>query len=313
MTASPTPDSHGQPAKKATINGLAIIGFFGLVVAGMLLAVYAARYVPQTLARLSSAVYLSSDQAKNGTATTTPSAPAPTPAVTTIVTTPQNPTTVATSAPQLPNETGYTPKTSTYTPPRVISTGPQLYGYPDLAVTDVQRSGSSRDMRVTFIVRNVGTNAVSGWSVRVRIEGEQDAIAYGGLLYPNGYQNFNLRATDLTRSSPDLDIDVDYQNAVVESNENNNDYSTNGSSSNSDNVSCNLDASDTSVNEGDRITLDWDTDGNPNYASINQGIGRVDEDGGSERVTVDEDTTFRLTVRNSDGDEDTCSVTVRAD
>lgn len=311
MTPSPTHDEHAEPTKKAAINGLAAIGFLGLIIAGILLAVYASRYIPETLARLSSAVYLSSDAAKNGKATTTPAAPAPT--VTVTPATPAQGTPIATStSPSKPSTGG----PYIVQQPRVIQTGPKLYGYPDLAVTDVQRSGSSRDMRVTFIVRNIGTNAVSGWSVRVRIEGEQDAIAYGGMLYPNGYQTFTLRATDLTRSSPDLDIEADYQNAVIESNENNNDYSTNGSSNNNssnDNVSCNLDASDTRVSDGDRITLEWDTDGNPNYASINQGIGRVDEDGGSERVRVTDDTTFRMTVRNSHGDEDTCSVTVRVD
>ena len=80
-----------------------------------------------------------------------------------------------------------------------------------------------------------------------------------------------------------------------------------------DNVSCDLPVSDSNVEDGDRVTLEWETDGNPNYASINQGIGRVDEDGGSERVRIDGDTTFRMTVRNSSGDEDTCSATVRVD
>ena len=78
-------------------------------------------------------------------------------------------------------------------------------------------------------------------------------------------------------------------------------------------VSCDLSVSDSTVEDGDRVTLEWETDGNLNYASINQGIGRVDEDGGDERVEIDGDTTFRMTVRNNDGDEDTCSVTVRVD
>ncbi len=96
------------------------------------------------------------------------------------------------------------------------------------------------------------------------------------------------------------------------------DYGMSGSYPNchgnqSQDVSCNLDASDTRVSDGDRVTLEWDTDGDVTYASINQGIGRVDEDGGSERVTVDGDTTFKMTVRNNSGDEDTCSVTVRVD
>ncbi|MBP9816484.1 MAG: hypothetical protein KBD05_00400 [Candidatus Pacebacteria bacterium] len=79
-----------------------------------------------------------------------------------------------------------------------------------------------------------------------------------------------------------------------------------------DDLRCEIDASDTSVDEGDRVTLEWDTEG-ADDARINQGIGSVDEDGGTERVRVDETTTFRLTVENDDGDEETCSVTVRVD
>lgn len=79
-----------------------------------------------------------------------------------------------------------------------------------------------------------------------------------------------------------------------------------------DDLDCELTASDRTVEEGDRVTLEWDVDGDADYASINQGVGRVDEDGGEERVRVDEDTTFRLTVRDGN-DEATCSVTVRVD
>ncbi len=78
-------------------------------------------------------------------------------------------------------------------------------------------------------------------------------------------------------------------------------------------LECELDVSDTRVEEGDEVTLEWEIDGDATYASINHGIGRVDEDGGEEDVDVDEDTTFRLTVRDNHGNEDTCSVTVRVD
>lgn len=316
-------DAHAEGEKKA-VSGIAVVGFIAVVIIGMILAVYASRYVPQFLNSLSSAVYLSSDSANNGKATTTPTVVTPAP-TTTIV--PETPATVATSAPQLPNETGYTPRT--YTPTRVVTTRPNLYGYADLAVSSLEvgyQSGSSfietsripsgRDMVVKFTVKNVGTNIASGWRVRVRVEGQSDAIAYGGSLNPNGYQNFTLRATDLESDTYTTRIDVDYTNAVAETNESNNndsiDARVGGSAShNNDDVSCSIDASDTRVDEGDRITLEWDTDGDVTYASINNGVGRVDEDGGTERVTVDDDTTFRLTVRNSDGDEDTCSVTVR--
>lgn len=332
MSTTANHDNHAPSEKKVTLNGLIIIGFFGLIIAGMLLAVYASRYVPETLARLSAAVYLTSDGAKN--ATTSPQSPKPqTPVVTPEV--PTTPTVSATSTgntPRVADETGYTPRTTVYNPPRTVQTTPRYYGYPDLALTNVQGGyfsggsfiadtsiASNRDMGIKFTVRNAGTNIASGWRVLVRVEGESDAIAYGGLLYPNGYQNFTLRATDLENGTLTTRIDVDYTNALQETNESNNTDSVDvrigsgGGSSSSRDVSCSLDASDTRVNDGDRITLEWDTDGNPSYASLNQGIGRVDEDGGTERVRVTDDTTYRMTVRNSRGDEDTCSVTVRVD
>lgn len=79
-----------------------------------------------------------------------------------------------------------------------------------------------------------------------------------------------------------------------------------------DNLWCELDVSDSRVDEGDEVTLEWDARGAVR-ASINEGIGRVDEDGGEEEVEVDEDTTFRLTVEDEDGDEETCTASVRVD
>jgi hypothetical protein len=244
MSATANHDNHAPSEKKVTLNGLIIIGFFGLIIAGMLLAVYASRYVPDTLARLSAAVYLTSDPAKNtGKATTTPTTTKPqTPSVTPSV--PKTPTVSATSTtgtPQLPNETGYTPRTytPTYTQPRVIQTGPRLYGLADLALTDVEagyiKSGryieddtipANRDMYVRFTVRNEGTNVASNWKVRVRVEHEDDAVAYGGILYPNGTQTFTLRVENpQDGNNLTTRIDVDFQNALLESDERNNDES----------------------------------------------------------------------------------------
>lgn len=140
--------------------------------------------------------------------------------------------------------------------------------------------------------------------------------------YSNSYVNFstgypsysNPNYTYINSSYPTIpsynsgytytyqsDYVYDYTVVHHDNNDNNND----------NDPSCELDASDRSVEEGDRITLTWDTE-DADYASINQGIGRVDEDGGSERVRIEDndDITFRMTVRNEDG-EDTCSVTVR--
>ncbi len=76
--------------------------------------------------------------------------------------------------------------------------------------------------------------------------------------------------------------------------------------------SCDLTASDTNISEGDSTTLRWYVTGNTESASINEGVGSVDEDGGTERVSPDEDTTYRLTVRGEGGSR-TCSVTVHVD
>ncbi len=78
-----------------------------------------------------------------------------------------------------------------------------------------------------------------------------------------------------------------------------------------DNVRCDsFTVNDSRVDEGDRITLTWRTTG-ADDVRINNGVGDVDDDG-SERVTVDEDTTFTLTARNGN-DTDTCRVTVEVD
>lgn len=77
------------------------------------------------------------------------------------------------------------------------------------------------------------------------------------------------------------------------------------------NVRCDsFTASDTRVDEGDEVTLRWRTT-DADDVRINQGVGDVDDDG-SERVTIDEDTTFTLTARDG-SDTDTCRVTVRVE
>lgn len=80
-----------------------------------------------------------------------------------------------------------------------------------------------------------------------------------------------------------------------------------------DTLWCELDASDTSIEEGDSVTLEWDTRGDVRDARINQGIGSVDEDGGTERVRPNRTTTYRLTIEDRHGREEDCSVTVRVD
>ncbi len=73
-----------------------------------------------------------------------------------------------------------------------------------------------------------------------------------------------------------------------------------------------LHVSDNDVEEGDRVTLSWETT-NADRVTISPNVGDVADDG-STTVTVNDDTTYTLRARNLDnGQEDTCTVTVRVD
>lgn len=240
-----THGNHGaadaqKPVQKATVNGLAIVGFIALILVGMFLAIYAAGYVPDALSRLAGAVYLAPGEvnepetpaAEEETPAETPSE---TPEPTTPVVTPTTPVVPATTTPP-------SPKPTTPTVPRYITTTVPVpvYGLPDLAITSLTtgymrgstfiRSDevpSNRDAVIKFTVKNIGTNVVSDWRVRVEVEDERDSIGVGSMLRPEGYQTFTLFISN-HEEDRDLviDIDVDYQNRINESNERNNDRST---------------------------------------------------------------------------------------
>lgn len=60
-TETTTTVTHGSASRRAAVNGLAVVGFVALIILGIGMAVYAARYVPQTIARMGSAnVYFAS-------------------------------------------------------------------------------------------------------------------------------------------------------------------------------------------------------------------------------------------------------------
>lgn len=238
------PAGHGTgEVKKATINGLAVVGFGALIVGGIVLAIYASRYVPDALSRLSSAVYLSGEQPQNEPAPeeenngfvlfppteepATPEKPAEEPAneePSPEVDMPIVETPAVTGGPQ------YVPA-----PPVYYPSTPTLYGLPDLELFEVRagyfRNGRfiedrdvprGRDAGVTFTVINTGTNIASNWRVQVEVTGERDAIATGGMLRPDGYQVFTLRIEDSDEERLRIQIEVDPQDRVDESDERNN-------------------------------------------------------------------------------------------
>ena len=169
------------------------------------------------------------------------------------------------------------------------------------------------------ITNNVNVN---GNNNNVGINNSQETNQNAGITTSRGYyehsdrssyydyfRRFNSSSSNNSNSSGDAGQDNNtHQTNIFNSNSNKNNDDDDDDDDND--LWCEIDASDTSVDEGDRITLEWDTRG-ADDARINQGIGSVDEDGGTERVEIDGTTTFRLTVENDDGDEEDCSVTVR--
>lgn len=337
MSSAPT--SHGPahaPADKSigpskgasrqTINGLAIVGFLAVIFLGIMLIVYGTRYVPGAIARLGSAVYLTTDEE-----TPTPNEEEPDNSV--VV--PATPTTPTEEEPSEPT----TPSTPTYRPPVVVRpVAPVYFGYADLTVDIIavgylrtnspssfiasSRVPEGRFPAVRFTVRNIGTNISNYWELEADLptsDNERFNFQTQNPLRPNASKTYTIYFDNPSSGNDErIRIEVDTTDTVRETNENNNtDTATidiDGDNFNNDDedISCDIEADDTTIDEGDRTTLRFETDGDIDSASINQGIGSVDEDGGTERVSPREDTTYRMTVRG-DGETETCSVTVRVD
>lgn len=247
-------------AKRAAINGLAVVGFVALIFAGITLAVYAARFVPSAVGNLgSAAVYFSSvfseedvdaeleavpgdtvipfsdeegavsSETEEGTKETEPVAPAEAPEAFRPVSTPSNPSPA--------------PTTGTY----VIGTlpageTPEPYGLPDLTVTITERgyleTGSSAsyvkadevpdDKRgaIKFVVENKGTNVSGKWKFTAKVPTSPSYTFTSpeqNSINPGSRVEFVL-GFDRAKSgdSQNITITVDSNEKVEESNEGNN-------------------------------------------------------------------------------------------
>lgn len=233
--------------RSAAINGLAIVGFAALVIAGMALAVYAARFVPGAVSQIgSAAVYLSSQVFTGGSNEDTDLVVVPSTdtisfgedtATSTATSTVATATTTTTVAP--------TPQPGTPTTivvPVAVPASVNYHGLPDLVIESVQTgyltstdTSSFRASKVVpdgergavkFAVVNRGTN-VSG-SFRFSAElptsptytydsRDQQSLRPGERIeYVLGF--------DRTRTGDNrtITIEVDSRNDVAESNERNN-------------------------------------------------------------------------------------------
>lgn len=236
-----------QHARRAAINGLAVVGFVALIFLGVMLAIYGARFVPDTISRLTGAVYLSSEpetQAPAPTATTTVTVFVPVPATTTPATTPAATTTPAVVTP--PSTGGpliVRQPTYTYT----YTNQPRLYGLPDLSVEIIEvgylKTSSASSFRrarevpdgergaFRFTVRNGGTNATGLWRFRAELptkNNDDDTYTSGWQtsLMPGASKTYTIGFDDPDEGDDRrMEITVDYNDSVNEINERNNDDS----------------------------------------------------------------------------------------
>jgi hypothetical protein len=247
-TTTITTETSPSP-KRIAVNALAIVGFIVLIGIGMMLAVYAATFVPTAVTRLgSAAVYLSSvfvPAEKPATleviepGTTVPFGEAP---IVAGATTTQEVAPTPVSAPAAIAPVAGPAKTTVYTVGTVPKPTPVLTGLPDLTVTIVATgyltsSDTSTfvksdtvpdDMRgaVKFTITNNGTNASGRFDFDATLPTSRSytfTSDYQDSLLPGEHIDYVL-GFDRTRSGSNrvIEITVDENNRVKESNESNN-------------------------------------------------------------------------------------------
>ncbi len=248
MEMTTTTTISRDPRRMAALHGLAVVGFITLIVLGIMLAIYSARFVPMAVSRVgSAAVYLSQvfTPASKSDLQVVPQVPFDTNGVvsTSTATTTDNSTTVI--SPLLGNKPAPVantpgPKTTTTINPGGASTAP-LSGLPDLAVTITQTgylTGPSTDdfvagntvptgtnPAVKFSITNVGTNVSGTWNFSANLP-TSNSFTYTSnpqqSLRPGERIDFTLGFNQAQGGNRTITITADPSNQIVESNEGNN-------------------------------------------------------------------------------------------
>jgi hypothetical protein len=236
--------------RRAAVNGLAIVGFIVLVIIGMALAVYAARFVPTTISRIgSAAVYLSgqvfSPEGDSELEVVTPDETVPFGENDGIVAT--STATTSPLAPVFPSEQpAVTPVAglpTTVTVPVQVPASANYSGLPDLAIEDV-KTGYLRNDNVSsfvasnevpdgekgavkFTVINRGTNVADDFDFDFRIN-TSPSISKNYKVSRNLRPQERIEYTlwfDRVSAKDDrtITLDIDPDNDLAESDERNND------------------------------------------------------------------------------------------
>ena len=250
MTSTVTIDQTTQtttetPAKKAAVIALATVGFVALLLIGVTLAIYSARYVPLAISRItngssntnnpnslavvssSSTIPFANDGSDVLTATTTTTALMP----------PGSSMTAGVS--NAPVTQGYTPPVQT-TPAAPKHVAP--YGLPDLSVSIIATGYLSGPSTASFVpaniippgarpavefsVADVGTNVTGPWNFLAHIPSINDTVFNSPIepsLNPGDHTVFTLGFNEaIPGQSQPINITVDPNNQIQESSKANN-------------------------------------------------------------------------------------------
>lgn len=235
-----------SPRRKAALTTLAIVGFITLILIGIALAIYAARYVPTALNKLGTAGIGIFDNGKDEpeleivtNTTTIPFESVATTSTETIADEPDN------------GDTSYmTPATGTgasYIPPRTITVPvvippPAPHGKADLTVKITEigycRSDNPDSFRasrevpagenggIKFVVSNIGTNVSDRWDFTYELPTSpslERTISNQRTLGPGDRIEYTLCFTEpRSGNNRDITVEVDTDDDVNESNERNN-------------------------------------------------------------------------------------------
>lgn len=234
------------PNRQAALTGLAVVGFITLIILGIMLAIYTARFVPVAASRVgSAAVYLSHvfSPAKDTDLQVVPQIPFDV-ATSTATSTVAASTTPAVVIPAHPvTTTPGTPTQTTYPAGGTQTTAP-LYGKPDLQVTITQTGYlttnntnsfvSSKTVpnnergAVKFTVTNMGTNVSGTWDFEAVLPTTSSYTFQSDTqesLRPGEKIDYVLGFDSARNGDREITVTIDPDHHVSESNESNNEDS----------------------------------------------------------------------------------------
>ncbi|MCX6786468.1 MAG: hypothetical protein NTU85_01455 [Candidatus Kaiserbacteria bacterium] len=227
--------------RRTAVNGLAVVGFFALVVAGMWLAIYSTRFVPIIVNRTGAAVVYVGSVFASTFKNSAPTVSTTMPSVIYFGEASSTDSTIATSTPVKTTSISkqyWTPGTSI-----TIADGPAIqnyYGSPDLAIiieTIGYSSGNAivsattipvnTPIAVKFLVKNVGTNVSGQWAMNISGSNSANKSFTQASLAPGQPSEYIVHFANNTPGTHTITITIDPNRQLQspESNTNNNSIS----------------------------------------------------------------------------------------